>query len=324
MRVGMPRGLMFYKYYPFWQAYLDSLDVELVVSERTNKKILDLGLEAAENEFCLPLKVFYGHALSLKDKVDALLIPRLVSVHKKEFTCPKMLGLPDLIHALEGRVPPVISPKIDVRKNTRGYYRELMGLGKRFDGKNRRIVSAILAGRRAQIEYEKKLIAGMTPPEALEGDTRETTKQELTIGLVGHSYNIYDSYITLDLIKRLRRAGAKVLVPENISPETIDAESRDLPKRLFWTYEKEIVGSAFHWMKSEAVSGVIYVLAFACGPDSFIQAVIEDKSRSLGNVPVMSLVIDEHSTEGGMITRLEAFIDMLKRRDHAACNASHG
>ncbi len=324
MRVGMPRGLMFYKYYPFWKAYLGHLDVELVTSERTNKRILDLGLEAAENEFCLPLKVFYGHALSLKDKADALLIPRLVSVHKKEFTCPKMLGLPDLIHALEGLVPPVISPKIDVRKNTRGYYRELLDLGKRFHGNNYKVVQAIRAGRTAQRVYEKQLISGMTPPEALEGEKREPAKHDLTIGLVGHSYNIYDSYITLDLIKRLRRAGANVLVPENIEPKTIDSEALGLPKRLFWTYEKELVGSAFHWMKSEGVHGVIYVLAFACGPDSFIQSVIEDESRSLGKVPVMSLVIDEHSTEVGMITRLEAFVDMLKRRHHAACHATHG
>lgn len=324
MRVGMPRGLMFYKYYPFWKAYLGYLDVELVVSERTNKKIMDLGLEAAENEFCLPLKVFYGHALSLKDKADALLIPRLVSVHKKEFTCPKMLGLPDLISALEGRVPPVISPKVDVRKNTRGYYRELLDLGKRFNGNNYKVVQAIIAGRRAQKDYESQLVSGLTPPEAIEGEKREPAEHELTIGLVGHSYNIYDSYITLDLIKRLRKAGARVLVPENISPETIDTESRDLPKRLFWTYEKELVGSAFHWMKSEAVQGVIYVLAFACGPDSFIQSVIEDKSRDLGKIPVMSLVIDEHSTEVGMITRLEAFLDMLKRRHHATCDTTHG
>jgi predicted nucleotide-binding protein (sugar kinase/HSP70/actin superfamily) len=32
------------------------------------------------------------------------------------------------------------------------------------------------------------------------------------------------------------------------------------------------------------------------------------------NVPHISLILDEHSGEAGLVTRLEAFVDMLSRR----------
>ena len=42
-------------------------------------------------------KIFHGHVISLKDKVDYLFIPRYTSVSRKEYVCPKFGGLPDMI-----------------------------------------------------------------------------------------------------------------------------------------------------------------------------------------------------------------------------------
>jgi len=66
------------------------------VSDDTNKEILDWGVKHCSNETCLPVKVFHGHAYSLKDKVDYIFIPRYTSVDKNEYTCPKFCGLPDM------------------------------------------------------------------------------------------------------------------------------------------------------------------------------------------------------------------------------------
>jgi predicted nucleotide-binding protein (sugar kinase/HSP70/actin superfamily) len=63
--------------------------------------------------------------------------------------------------------------------------------------------------------------------------------------------------------------------------------------------------------KKPEIDGIIYVACFACGPDSFIGEIIE---RKIENKPYMLLVIDEHTGEGGLNTRLEAFCDMLRRK----------
>lgn len=331
MVIGMPRGMMYYKYFPFWRAFFGELGQELTTSSPTNRKILNLGLEAAENEFCLPLKVFYGHTLSLKDEVDALFIPRIVSVRQGEYTCPKLLGLPDLIRAIDDDLPPVLGLDINVRKNRRGYYQSIYQFGRHFTTNPALIYKAYKKAEQAEKQFKKALQQGLTPQEAIEQGqmsdvstcqhlsgvphpTSDIRPPAVSIGIVGHDYNLYDSYITMNLTKKLRELGAKIVTPESLSPEVIEQESLDLPKKLFWTYEQEIVGAAFHWLKKQSVSGIIYVLAFACGPDSFIQTVIEHRARKEGKIPVMSLVIDEHSTEVGMITRLEAFVDMIKRK----------
>jgi predicted nucleotide-binding protein (sugar kinase/HSP70/actin superfamily) len=40
MRVGIPRALFYYHYYPLWRAFLETLDVEVVVSPPTSQNIL--------------------------------------------------------------------------------------------------------------------------------------------------------------------------------------------------------------------------------------------------------------------------------------------
>ncbi|MHB1413345.1 MAG: 2-hydroxyacyl-CoA dehydratase, partial [Thermoleophilia bacterium] len=83
---------------------------------------------------------------------------------------------------------------------------------------------------------------------------------------------------------------------------------------------KEIMGAINHWTEQKKVDGVIYVLAFACGPDSLVQVLIEHRARQ-HKVPLMSLTIDEHSGEAGLVTRIEAFVDMLMRKKPAVSAA---
>ncbi|MHA1830764.1 MAG: acyl-CoA dehydratase activase-related protein, partial [Candidatus Helarchaeota archaeon] len=42
-RIGIPRSLLYYKYFPLWKTFLEELGVEIVLSDRTNSKIIDIG-----------------------------------------------------------------------------------------------------------------------------------------------------------------------------------------------------------------------------------------------------------------------------------------
>jgi len=87
-----------------------------------------------------------------------------------------------------------------------------------------------------------------------------------------------------------------------------------LQKDIFWTFGRETIGSAFYLLQNKMVDGVILLVSFACGPDSIIMDIIERAFKREG-LPFLTLVLDEHSGEGGVITRLEAFIEMLKWRE---------
>jgi predicted nucleotide-binding protein (sugar kinase/HSP70/actin superfamily) len=88
-----------------------------------------------------------------------------------------------------------------------------------------------------------------------------------------------------------------------------------LPKRLFWHYCHCLVGSALVLIYSpKPLDGAIFVTSFACGPDSLIGEVLKWHARQM-EIPFLLLTLDEHTAEAGMVTRLEAFVDMIGRRE---------
>jgi len=315
MKVGYPQALLYYKYYPLWERFLSNLGAEVVMSGSTTKRTVSIGTVTAESELCLPVKVFYGHLLELKDKVDAVFVPRFVSVEKKSYTCPKFLGLPDMVRSINDELPPLITPRIDLGKGWRDYLKSIYELGLNFSDSKRKIFSAYRDGVLALRDYHSRLQTGKTPIEILEKkEFGPIKKKGLKIGIAGHPYNIYDRYTSMNLIKRLGEMGVEVETAEMLPQNIIRREASRLPKKLFWTYEKEVVGTVFHWKNSRSVDGIIYILSFACGPDSLIQVILEHELRGESALPMMSLIVDEHSGEAGLITRVEAFVDMLQRK----------
>jgi predicted nucleotide-binding protein (sugar kinase/HSP70/actin superfamily) len=91
--------------------------------------------------------------------------------------------------------------------------------------------------------------------------------------------------------------------------------------RAYWTYEGEVVGAGGHYLQS-GVDGVIGIMAFGCGPDSLMMDVVQREAARLRATPFMSLTLEEHTAEAGVVTRLEAFTDMIfrgKRKKVALC-----
>jgi predicted nucleotide-binding protein (sugar kinase/HSP70/actin superfamily) len=87
---------------------------------------------------------------------------------------------------------------------------------------------------------------------------------------------------------------------------------RELAQSPYWSYEDEYVGAAGSLLR-QGVDGLLSVSAFGCAPDSVMSSVLARAARQ-ASVPYMSLILDEHSGPAGLITRLEAFVDMLVRR----------
>lgn len=59
--------------------------------------------------------------------------------------------------------------------------------------------------------------------------------------------------------------------------------------------------------------GVIQLAPFTCMPEIIAMQILPAVTRDL-SVPALSLIIDEHAAEAGILTRVEAFIDLLNYR----------
>ena len=57
IKVGIPRALHFYRYFPFWKKLLEELDVEIILSPPTNKKIVEEGVTHGFGELCIPVRI---------------------------------------------------------------------------------------------------------------------------------------------------------------------------------------------------------------------------------------------------------------------------
>ena len=168
-----------------------------------------------------------------------------------------------------------------------------------------------------QKHYFRLLQLGLMPAEALAVLENRVKNEPLaapgkiTVALLGHPYNIYDPFINMNIIGRLRAMGANVITAENLQEQTVVSYAARLPKKLFWTLGQRMIGAALHYLERSDVNGMIHVAAFGCGPDSMTGELIERRARAAG-MPFLNLTLDEHTGEAGIITRLEAFLDMVR------------
>jgi predicted nucleotide-binding protein (sugar kinase/HSP70/actin superfamily) len=320
---------LYYSYFPLWRAFFTEMGAEVVVSPETNKAVLDAGLRSALDETCLPVKLFFGHVLALTGLVDYLLVPRLISVEPKAYICPKFMGLPDMLRARIPNLPPLIDVDVDFSRGTGNWENVLSSMGRLLAGDRRLIRQACRSAQAAQSLFQEQLEKGWLLPEALNGRVpsgrgeRGTERPappppgsgRLNIALLGHAYNIYDEYISMNLIERLRSMGARVSTADLVPQSVIDEQAGTLPKKLFWTLGKKMIGAAFAFCDIRQFDGMIYLSSFGCGPESLVGELLARWAKRRRDIPFMPLTIDEHTGAAGLVTRLEAFTDMLLRRE---------
>lgn len=295
MKIGIPQGLLYSKYHTFAKTFFEELGAEIVISPDTNKQILDEGVHSCVDEACLPMKVFHGHVSWLKDKCDAILIPRFIGIVEKQYICPMFCGLIEMVSNDIPGLPALIDTPIYSLKNSK-----LSEWAQKAGSKVTRDETIIEEAFNAALASYRSVAAGYNEAE-----------YPLKVVLIGHAYNIYDKFINMDVKNKLNRLGIGVMTIDAIERPCIDAELDGLFKKPFWTFAREYYGAAVSISKTRKADGIIYLSSFSCGVDS---VVIELIQIEVGDFPLMVLKLDELTGAAGIDTRIEAFADMLKRR----------
>lgn len=296
MRVGIPKGLLYCKYHPFFKTFFHGLGAEIVESDETNKRILDMGVKACVDEACLPVKVYHGHVASIKDQCDLLVVPRIMGVCKQEFICPKFCGLPEmLIHSIPA-LPEITTHPLYMH-NEKKMYQWCLSTGLRVTREQRKIRQAFQLATKAQCTLQ----TGLFEPG-----------KELTVMLAGHPYLLFDDFLNMNIVKKLRSKGIGFVTEEFASNRVSGMQLKKLIRKPFWTFQRRLYGAAAAFYEQQNVNGIIYLSSFACGIDSVIVDLIR---YHVGEFPMLVLKLDEHTGEAGVDTRLEAFVDMLERKD---------
>ncbi len=325
VKIGIPRGLLYYRYFPLWQTFLQELGCEVVLSTRTTKEMVNRGAGVAVSDLCLPVKAYFGHIMSLRDQVDFLFVPRYVSVEEDAYMCPKFLGLPDMVANTIEPLPPLIDYLINYKgwkKMTEPQFYEKVGtLFSRDSGKVRRAYQMGLQRqgnfrylRQKGVSFEEALELSLFPSEG-PGTKEEGNSAQPTIGLVGRPYYLNDPFLNKGIAEKVIARGYRIVDTESLTETEVNRQISKLTKRVYWSFGREMVGSALHFAEDPKVKGIIDLASFGCGQDSFNLEIVSHHVTKMGTIPLLSLVFDEHWSDGGLTTRLEAFLDVIERQD---------
>ena len=291
MRIGIPRGFYFYSYPGLWEAFFRGIGMEPILSGESSGKTLELA--CSESEHCLAHKIFDGHLKSLQGQVDAVFIPRVLSLKKLHICCAKFGALPDASRLGVAAFCPVISAELNENKEPlQQTLKRLAGdLGVNRVMAQQGVLTALAA--MAQEKEKQKAAAHNLP-----------TGRFL---LLGHPYTLEDKFISGPVKNKLAALGLPVELM------TFGEGPRE-PSPVRWC----TFNSIYHRLVELDMSryaGVIQISTFNCGPDSVMVDKYRRICRSRG-IPYLLLMVDEHTASAGIETRLEAFCDSVQWKQY--------
>jgi predicted CoA-substrate-specific enzyme activase len=306
-RVGIPQALTFHDQLPFWGALLTALGCTVVLSDETNRRIAQEGIDLTVAEPCYPIRIAHGHARDLLDKgVDWLLLPNILdgeptpdSVHSH--LCPWAQTLPYVIRAvprLAAASRRILAPTVRFRLGEAAVAEALLPLGAALGVSRRQTRRAVGCAFVAQRAF--RAAAEAAGREALA--TLERTGDP-GILLVGRGYNVHDTAVNLNVAGKLRDLYGINVIPMDCLP--LGGEDiRDVNDNMYWASGRRILAAGKLAARHPNLH-LIYVTNFKCGPDSYIKHFLGDACGR----PFLTLQFDAHSNDAGMLTRCEAYLD---------------
>lgn len=152
--IGIPRALLQYRYGVLWQTFFETLGKTVVISDETDKAIVDAGIARSVDETCLASKIFMGHVVNLIGRCDAVFVPCYASCDMRRGFCTKFQSMTDLVRntfRAELRVLPLLVENVSDIKATQAAFVEL---GQRLGASHKESKHAFKEALRAQKEAD--------------------------------------------------------------------------------------------------------------------------------------------------------------------------
>ncbi|MDA8218060.1 MAG: hypothetical protein M0Z94_10645 [Dehalococcoidales bacterium] len=148
------------------------------------------------------------------------------------------------------------------------------------------------------------------------------------IGLLGEFFMACDPFANMDIEEELGHMGVEVVRSAYISDwakvwlflEAIGLSHGQKVKKAAKPYlSRDVSGDAIQTIgetvlhSKEGFDGIVHLQPFTCMPEIIAQNMLPQVSRE-HNIPVLCVVLDEQMGKAGLQTRLEAFVDLMRRR----------
>ncbi|OWZ83287.1 2-hydroxyacyl-CoA dehydratase [Natranaerobius trueperi] len=151
----------------------------------------------------------------------------------------------------------------------------------------------------------------------------ERPEKPIKVGLIGEIYVVLEPFINADVEKTLGELGVQVDRSIHLTNWTrdntlIDGEkgvkklARPYLDQLVGGHGQNSIGETIHYAEND-FDGVVHLAPFTCIPEIVAKSIIPKVSQDY-NIPVITLFLDEQTGKAGVQTRLEAFVDLIKKK----------
>ncbi len=159
----------------------------------------------------------------------------------------------------------------------------------------------------------------------LESIPTVSSRTPLKIGFTGEFFVVIDSFANMDIDIELGKMGVEVARPHSvwawlgINPlaRAFGLREKDKSHQAAMPYLSRHVGGD-GWqsvgervLHAEEWDGIIHIEPFGCLPEIMARNIALSMKDE---VPVLNIIYDEHTGRAGIISRLEAFVDLLERK----------
>ena len=340
--VGIPRSLNMYENYPFWHAFFTKLGFRVVLSDQTNGKTYEAGIESMPSEsVCYPAKLSHGHIMNLiKKDPDFIWMPCICWERKEDqeatnhYNCPIVMSYPQ---ALElnmdelGRDTEVefLDPFLpyDKKSELKRRLYEVVSVQREQDAANGRgrvrgshitraeIDAAVNEAWEADIEFHDAMHR--------KGDEALRWIEEHHghgIVLAGRPYH-NDPEINHAIPELVHSFGFAILTEDSVAHKM----TPERPIRVVdqWMFHSRLYRAA-RFVASRNDLDLIQLFSFGCGLDALTTDQVQEILESAGKIYTM-LKVDQVSNLGAARIRIRSLMAALKeQREELERKAAEG
>lgn len=158
----------------------------------------------------------------------------------------------------------------------------------------------------------------------------DVNRDVLTVDITGEIFLVQEPFSNQNIEKELGRMGVQTrrsltvsgFIKDAIIPKAFKKGETHLERayRMARPYlMRDIGGDALEsvsdvaYANERGVDGIIHVSPFTCMPEIMSQNIFPTMRENC-EIPILTLILDEQTGRAGYITRLEAFVDLMRRR----------
>ena len=146
-------------------------------------------------------------------------------------------------------------------------------------------------------------------------------QRPLRVGIVGEFYTVMDAFSNLELERKLADMGVEVHRWMNVTNQFLRYGSGQKNLRVkirdLCRYDMGPTSTANIWYAKECAErgfdGLVHIKSAACTPEIDVMPVLQNIGADY-KIPILYLTYDAQTSDVGLMTRLEAFYDMIHMR----------